>query len=76
MDDVNLASWVDRVPVSCFWEITDACNLRCIHCEADAGLAARDELDTDEALGLADSLAALGCRHVCLTGGEPLVRPD
>ena len=53
MDDVNLASWVDRVPVSCFWEITDACNLRCIHCEADAGHAAPDELDTDEALALA-----------------------
>jgi len=76
LDDVNLASWVDRVPVSCFWEITNACNLRCIHCEADAGHAAPDELDTDEALALADALADLGCRHVCLTGGEPLVRPD
>ena len=65
-----------RVPRSCFWEITWACNLRCIHCEASAGDAAPDELSTDEALALADAIAELGTRDVQLTGGEPLVRPD
>lgn len=64
------------MPLSAFWEITDACNLRCIHCESDAGHAAPDELTTAEAETLADALASAGCRHVCLTGGEPLVRPD
>jgi radical SAM protein with 4Fe4S-binding SPASM domain len=76
MSDVNLASWVERVPVACFWEITDACNLRCIHCWADRGRAAPDELSTEEALGVADMVAAAGCRRVYLTGGEPLVRSD
>ena len=76
MTAVNLASWVDRVPVTCFWEITDACNLRCVHCWADAGRAAPDELTTREAMALADQLAAAGCRRVYLTGGEPLLRAD
>jgi radical SAM protein with 4Fe4S-binding SPASM domain len=70
------ATRLPRVPVTCFWEITDACNLRCIHCEADAGRAAPDELSTDEATRVAEDLAETGCQRVNLTGGEPLVRRD
>jgi radical SAM protein with 4Fe4S-binding SPASM domain len=73
---VNLAAQLERVPVTCFWEITSACNLRCIHCEADAGAPSPDELSTEEALALAADLASAGCRNVNLTGGEPLVRRD
>jgi radical SAM protein with 4Fe4S-binding SPASM domain len=65
-----------RVPLTCFWEITAACNLRCVHCEADAGRRAPAELSTEEALALAGDLALAGCRGVRLTGGEPLLRPD
>jgi len=74
--DCNLAVILDRIPEHCFWEITDACNLRCIHCEADSGQADPAELSPDEALTLVDDLAACGCKRVCLTGGEPLVRRD
>jgi radical SAM protein with 4Fe4S-binding SPASM domain len=74
--DVNLAARIARVPHTCFWEITNACNLRCIHCEADAGERSPDELSTEECLALADALAAAGCRGVNLTGGEPLLRLD
>jgi radical SAM protein with 4Fe4S-binding SPASM domain len=72
----NLAAVVERIPAHCFWEITDACNLRCIHCEADSGRADPGELSPSEALALVDELAACGCERVCLTGGEPLVRRD
>ncbi len=72
----NLAGKIPRFPQHCFWEITDACNLRCIHCEADAGTRADDELSTDEALALADDLVGIGCKSVNLTGGEPFLRKD
>jgi radical SAM protein with 4Fe4S-binding SPASM domain len=72
----NLATILERIPDHCFWEITDACNLRCIHCEADSGQADPAELSPEEALRLVDDLAACGCKRVCLTGGEPLVRRD
>ena len=65
-----------RVPLHCFWEITDVCNLRCIHCELDAGTKANGELSTKQALALCDDLATAGCEHVVLTGGEPLMRRD
>ena len=73
---LNPVACLPRVPEACFWEITDACNLRCIHCEANAGHAASDELSTEEALKLVAELRDAGCRTVHLTGGEPLVRRD
>jgi radical SAM protein with 4Fe4S-binding SPASM domain len=73
---LNVATFLPRVPVSCYWEITEACNLRCVHCEANAATAAPDELTTAEALGVLEGLAKLNCENVFLTGGEPLTRPD
>jgi AdoMet-dependent heme synthase len=59
------------------WEVTGACNLRCIHCHATSGKAAPDELTTDEGKKLIDMLAATSeFRTLIYTGGEPLVRPD
>lgn len=59
------------------WEVTSACNLRCIHCHATSGRAAPDELTTDEGKRLIDQLAAQSeFRTIIYTGGEPLCRPD
>ncbi len=60
----------------CVWELTLACNLRCQHCGASAGLARGDELTPIEALRLADDLAGLPCEEVTLMGGELFLRPD
>ncbi len=73
---IPLSHHVTRVPVSCVWEITTACNLRCVHCELDADGARPGELSTQEMLAAADALADAGCRDVSLTGGEPLLRND
>ncbi len=63
-------------PDTVVWEITFACNMRCIHCGTSAGTRRADELSTDEALSLIDELAELGCTNVTLSGGEPLIRND
>jgi radical SAM protein with 4Fe4S-binding SPASM domain len=63
-------------PQNCVWEITFACNMKCIHCGTSAGKARPDELTTDEALALIDELAGLGCETITLSGGEPLLRKD
>ena len=64
------------VPHRCFWEITRACDHRCIHCRTAACKPLPDELSTATALDVADQLVAMGVRRVVLTGGEPTLRPD
>ncbi len=58
------------------WEITLACNLRCIHCGSRAGKARPGELSTAEALDLVDQLADIGIREISLIGGEAFLRSD
>ena len=72
----NLAAALPRVPRTAFFEITEACNLRCVHCWRETGASASDEMATTEALDVAAQLAAAGCVEVRLTGGEPLLRED
>ena len=67
---------VDIFPEAVVWEITFACNMRCIHCGTSAGKRRPDELTTKEALDLIDELAGLGTRSITLSGGEPLIRED
>lgn len=65
-----------------FLEITQRCNLACLHCGSDCGRAADDarSLTTEEWLLLADGLAARFPKRRALmcvvTGGEPLCHPD
>ncbi len=64
-------------PAHPVWEMTTACNLRCIHCHTSGGKPAADELTTDEAKRLLDELAQVPeFRMMAFTGGEPLVRKD
>mgnify|MGYP002153789293 CR=1 FL=1 len=64
-------------PAHPVWEMTTACNLRCIHCHASGGRPAPDELTTAEAKRLLNQLAEVDeFRMMAFTGGEPLVRSD
>jgi mycofactocin radical SAM maturase len=65
-----------RAPVNVTWEITQRCNLHCVHCLSDAGPAAENELSTRECRDLVDQLAALNVFQVNVGGGEPFVRED
>jgi radical SAM protein with 4Fe4S-binding SPASM domain len=61
-----------------FWNLTDRCNLNCLHCysRSGPGCQAEGELTTAEALDLIDDLAGMGIPLVLFTGGEPLMRED
>lgn len=63
-------------PICLTWEITYACNLRCVHCLSSSGKRAPDELSTAEARSLLDEWAEMQVFYINVGGGEPLVRPD
>lgn len=58
------------------WNITRACNLKCVHCYNDSSTKAGDELSTAEAKAVLDDLSDFGVPSVLFSGGEPLMRPD
>lgn len=58
------------------WNMTYACNLRCIHCYIEAGAEGADELDYTEAIKLIDQIEEIKAPLLILSGGEPLVRRD
>lgn len=58
-------------------ELTESCNLSCIHCHASDRLTKDPELTTDEVFTLLEGLSRISeFRMVAFTGGEPLLRPD
>lgn len=65
-----------RSPRLIAWELTNACNLACIHCRASAIKdPAPDELSAAEAKHFVDELIEYK-PIIILTGGEPLLRSD
>ena len=66
----------DKKPVV-VWNMTKACNLKCMHCYAQAKVNPADnELSTAEGKALIDDLAQYGSPVMLFSGGEPLARPD
>ncbi len=74
MDGLDFA----RQPFVLAWELTQACNLACVHCRADAQLRRHPlELTTSEAYRVIDDIAGFDTPPtLILTGGDPLRRPD
>lgn len=64
-------------PFIAIWEVTQACDLACVHCRASAQ-PDRDpqELSTEEGKRLIDQIAGLQVPVFVLTGGDPIKRPD
>jgi MoaA/NifB/PqqE/SkfB family radical SAM enzyme len=65
-------------PLYVAWQITNECNLACLHCieESGPGKAFKDELTTEEAYAVIDQLVKAEVPYVSFSGGEPMVRPD
>ncbi|MBW1972153.1 MAG: 12,18-didecarboxysiroheme deacetylase [Deltaproteobacteria bacterium] len=66
----------DKKPVV-VWNITQRCNLKCVHCYAKAVSEKVDnELTTKQGKALIDDLADFGAPVLLFSGGEPLIRED
>lgn len=66
----------DKKPVV-VWNCTRRCDLKCVHCYADAAdKEFPGELTTAEGKALLEDLAAFGVPVVLFSGGEPLLRRD
>ncbi len=66
-----------QAPFLVIWEVTQACDLACVHCRASA-LARRNplELSTEEGFHLLEEIRGFGDPLMVFTGGDPLKRPD
>jgi len=85
--DPNNGMWIDlrldhcfskmSGPVAIMWDVTNRCNLSCIHCYNKSGSHPPvDDIDTREMLSIAEQIVEMKPFIVCLCGGEPLVRED
>ena len=64
-------------PLFVVWNVTQACNLTCVHCYQDAKRRPdSDELTTEEKLDLIDQMASEFVPFLAFAGGEPLMTPN
>jgi AdoMet-dependent heme synthase len=64
-------------PYIVIWEVTQACDLACVHCRASAQPERNPlELSTEEGKRLIDEIAQMQVPVFVLTGGDPIKRPD
>lgn len=74
LSDLVARTWRENRLFSALVELTYRCNLDCVFCYNDTGLAGRPmTLAAYEALF--GELAEMGVFHLTLTGGEPLAHP-
>src|SRR3989304_962559 len=67
-----------RIPLGCSFEITERCNLKCVHCYISGNRPARKAayLETAQVFRIIDEIVDNGGLWILLTGGEPRLRPD
>ena len=65
-----------RVPWRAVIEVTNACQLNCIHCFHDNDKKNKNELSKEEIFELILCLKQAGTMQLTITGGEATLRPD
>ena len=63
-------------PLTCWYIITEECDLHCKFCFADSTKPWPDELTTQEIYALLDNIAEAGTQAIVFGGGEPTLRED
>jgi len=67
----------DETPFLVIWEVTEACDLACLHCRASAVPCRHPlELSTQDGFRLLSQVREMGNPLVVFTGGDPLKRDD
>jgi radical SAM protein len=74
---MNFSRDFNKDPFIVIWELTRACQLKCLHCRADAQYK-RDprELSFEEGKNLIDQIYEMNNPMLVFTGGDPLMRED
>src|SRR5207302_8937476 len=67
----------NQSPLLVIWEVTQACDLACVHCRASAQPQRNpNELTTEQGYQLLEEIKLFGEPLMVFTGGDPLKRPD
>jgi len=66
-----------RAPLYVAWQITNECNLACLHCieESGPGKAFPDELTEEQVFDVLSQIADHDVPYLSLSGGEPMIHP-
>ena len=66
-----------EAPLYVAWQITNECNLACLHCieESGPGKAFKDELNREETFRILDQLIKAQVPYLSFSGGEPMLHP-
>ncbi|MEO8304728.1 MAG: radical SAM protein [Betaproteobacteria bacterium] len=64
-------------PLYVAWQVTNECNLACLHCieESGPGKAFKDELDREQVFGVLQQMLDHEVPYLSFSGGEPMVHP-
>lgn len=67
----------NQAPFLVIWEVTQACDLACLHCRASA-LSCRhpQELSSDEGFALLRTIKSFGESLMVFAGGDPFKMPS
>lgn len=80
--DLRRDAFVHCIPLSVTFEITQRCNIRCLHCyNFDRSrpydhAQKENELSRDEVLRIIDEVREAGCLYLTFTGGEAVLHPN
>ncbi len=69
-------SEVITIPMEIVIELTYRCNLRCVHCYAEASIEREETMPMEKVCHILNTFSSLGTRLVEFTGGEPLMHPN
>jgi len=73
LKEENLIPEYFRAPLIAQWEITRACNLRCVFCYNNSGKKHPNELTYEQKINVAKQIIDEKIYRLCISGGEPIL---